>query len=95
MSLLLLFPNEPSVPVILVTYVVEVPTFVDIDSTVPIFNSIDRTTGVFQDSIITYNEVGYTYNQSNNTYGGADRFTDLPPIFAVIQNIKPKGNTFI
>lgn len=46
--------------------------------------------GVFGANLTSYNENGYSYNQAGNTYGGADRISDIGPALIKIENIKPK-----
>lgn len=52
-------------------------------------NRIERTTGSFQASTITYNEAGYTYNQAGQVYGGFYGVSDEAPRNSRIELTKP------
>lgn len=57
----------------------------------PQFEKVARTQAVFQDSTITYNEPGYTYNELGGVYGGSDRTQDAGPNMDNVINSIPQG----
>lgn len=58
-----------------------------IEDFTPMFHSIDKTSAVFQESTITYNETGLTYNTFSSAYGGSDRKVDKKPVLGGVVNI--------
>lgn len=53
----------------------------------PEIDSIQKTTAVFQDSDITYNEAGFTYSTFSSVYGGSDRIVDPGPNVKGVVNV--------
>lgn len=53
----------------------------------PEIDSIQKTTAVFQDSSITYNEAGFTYSTFSSVYGGSDRVVDPGPNVKGVVNV--------
>ena len=52
---------------------------------------VEKSSAVFQDTVITYNQAGYTYNQTGDVYGGSDRVqSGQKPPLSILSN-KP-GN---
>lgn len=53
----------------------------------PVLHSIQTTDAVFQESSITYNEAGFTYNTFSSVYGGSDRIVDPGPYVKGVVNL--------
>lgn len=58
---------------------------------VPSFESIERTQAVFQESTVTYNQAGLTYNDISSVYGGSDSKQSPGPSMDMITNSIPQG----
>ena len=68
--------------------------FKDIIDIKPVFDSIARSMGIFQESTITYDEATITYDDVNTLYGGDDIFSDLGPTIS-IDNFTPQNGEVV
>lgn len=61
-----------------------------VQDVIPNLTSIEKTRGVFQTSVITYNEGTVAYSSSAVAYGGADRITGPIPFMDSAGSIVPQ-----
>jgi hypothetical protein len=60
-----------------------------IEQNKPTIGAIGKTRGVYQTSVITYNQAGLTYNDATTVYGGSDTSSDAMTTLLTIDTGKP------